>query len=118
MYSSAGLSLMPFTTTTALDYPLNVTFFTFKITRVIAIYMNPTSLRQELLWVDVFPLRPQTMRHSTEHQLGAGGVLILHRFSSPFFLICKLSVAFTGRLTTCHFLALASDLLTLSFPHP
>ena len=43
---------------------------------------------------------PGTTRPSTEHQLGARGVLVLHHFSSPFFLICKFSISFTGRLTT------------------
>ena len=91
---------------------------TLKITRVIAIYMNPTSLRQELLWVDIFIFLSGTAKPSTEHQLGARGALILHRFSSPFFLICKLLVSFTGRLTPCFSLALASVLLILSILHP
>ena len=44
----------------------NVKRYTLKITRVIAIFMEPTSLRQELLWVNIFLFRPVTVRPSTE----------------------------------------------------
>ena len=55
---------------------INVKRYTLKITRVIAIYMNPTSLRQELLWVDIFLFRPGTTRPSAEHQIGCSSCTV------------------------------------------
>ena len=96
----------------------NVKRYTLKITRVIAICTNPASLLQELLWVDIFLFRPGTPRPSTEHHLETRKALIFRRFFSPFSLICKLLVSFTGILTTCFSHALASVLLILLVLHP
>ena len=83
-----------------------------------SIYTNPTSMCRELLWVVIFLFHPGTMRPSSEHQPGARMAPSSHRFTSPFFLIYKLSVVFTGRLTTCSFSTPARVLLILSFLHP
>ena len=84
------------------------------------LYAVPTFLRRGLLWVDIFLFHPDT-ESKPEHQPELEGASFRTVFSSPFFLIYKLSVAVTGRLTTWFALARASCLTPLrleTFNHP
>ena len=74
-------------------------------------------VRNFCVWISfISVLEPRGPVQSTSWELDE--VPILHRFSFPFFLICKWSVLFTRRLTTFFSLALASVLLSLSILYP